>query len=70
MAHEVRTVSTEHAFAMARRAAREEGVSSGLSTGADSGIAFELARRLGPGKRVVAPLVDSGLECPGGELHS
>ena len=52
---EVRTVSTENAIAMARRAAREEGLWSGPSTGANLTVALELARELGPGKRVVTP---------------
>ena len=59
---EVLTISTADAFAMARRAAREEGLWSGPSTGANLSVALELARRLGPGKRVVTPLVDSGLK--------
>ena len=33
---------------MARRAAREEGLWSGPSTGANLTVALELARRLGP----------------------
>ena len=49
---EVITVSTDDAFAMARRAARDEGVFSGPSTGANLVAALELARRLGAGKRV------------------
>ncbi|MEX2613304.1 MAG: cysteine synthase family protein, partial [Gaiellaceae bacterium] len=44
---EVRTVSTDAAFAMARRAATEEGLWSGPSTGANLTIALELARELG-----------------------
>jgi len=67
---EVVTVSTADAGAMARRAAREEGVWSGPSTGANLTVALELARRLGPGKRVVTPLVDSGLKYLGGDLYS
>jgi cysteine synthase A len=67
---EVRTVSTEDAYAMARRAAREEGLWSGPSTGANLTIALELARELGAGKRVVAPLVDSGLKYLAGDLYS
>jgi cysteine synthase A len=67
---EVRPVSTEDAFALARRAALEEGLWSGPSTGASLTVALELARRLGPGKRVVTPLVDSGLKYLGGELYA
>ncbi len=67
---EVMTVSTEDAFAMARRAAHEEGLWSGPSTGANVTVALELAGRLGPGKRVVTPLVDSGLKYLAGDLYT
>jgi cysteine synthase A len=67
---EVVPVWTADAFAMARRAAREEGLWSGPSTGANLACALELARRLGPGKRVVTTLVDSGLKYLGGDLYS
>ncbi len=67
---EVRTVATADAFAMARRATREEGLWSGPSTGANLIVALELARELGNGKRVATPLVDSGLKYLGGDLYS
>jgi cysteine synthase len=66
---EVRTVSTADAFAMARRAAREEGLFSGPSTGANLVVALELARRLGPGKKVATVLVDSGLKYLAGAVY-
>jgi cysteine synthase A len=66
---EIVTVSTEDAFAMARRAAREEGLFSGPSTGANLVAALELARRLGPGKRVATVLVDSGLKYLAGAVY-
>jgi cysteine synthase A len=59
---EVIAVSTDEAIAMARRAAREEGIFSGPSTGANLLAALEIARRLGPGHRVVTIQVDSGLK--------
>jgi cysteine synthase len=66
---EVRSVPQEEAFAMARRAAREEGVWSGPSTGANLVAALAVARELGPGKRVVTAAVDSGLKYLGGALY-
>ncbi len=66
---EVMTVSTADAFSMARRAAREEGLWSGPSTGANLVVALELARRLGLGKRVATPLVDSGLKYLAADLY-
>jgi cysteine synthase A len=67
---EVRTVSTEEAFATARSAARREGVFSGPSTGANLATALELARELGPGKRVATVQVDSGLKYLAGDLYA
>jgi cysteine synthase len=66
---EVRTVSTEDAFEMARRAAREDGIFSGPSTGANLTIALQLARELGEGKRVATVQVDSGLKYLTGHVY-
>ena len=57
---EVIPVSTADAFATARRAAREDGVWSGPSTGANITAALAVARRLGEGARVATIQVDSG----------
>ena len=65
---EVIAVPTADAFAMARRATRTDGVFSGPSTGANLIAALEVARRLGPGHRVVTIQVDSGLKYLNGPL--
>jgi cysteine synthase len=57
------------AFAMAREAARTEGIFSGSSTGANLIAALGLARRLGAGHRVVTVQVDSGLKYLAGSLY-
>ena len=49
-------------FGVARRAAREEGLLIGISSGAILHIALEKAKGLGKGKMVVAVLPDSGLK--------
>jgi cysteine synthase A len=67
---EVIAISTAEAFAVARRAAREDGVWSGPSTGANIAAALTLARRLGKGARVATIQVDSGLKYLAGELYS
>jgi cysteine synthase A len=67
---EVQTVSTADAFVMARRAAVEEGLWSGPSTGANLTVALALAGRLGAGKRVATTLVDSGLKYLAGDLYA
>jgi cysteine synthase A len=67
---EVVAVPEAAAFAMAREAARTEGIFSGPSTGANLVAAAEVARRLGPGHRVVTVQVDSGLKYLAGGLHA
>jgi cysteine synthase A len=59
---EILSVGTDEAEAMARRLAREEGLFAGTSSGANVVAAIEVARRLGPGARVVTLMVDSGLK--------
>jgi len=67
---EIIAVSTDDAFAMARRAAREDGIWSGPSTGANIAAALAVAQRLGEGARVATIQVDSGLKYLAGELYS
>jgi cysteine synthase A len=67
---EVIAVAEADAFAEARRAARRDGIFSGPSTGANLLAAAQLARRLGPGHRVVTVQVDSGLKYLAGSLYA
>jgi cysteine synthase A len=67
---EVMVIPQAEAFEAARQAARAEGVFSGPSTGANIAAAIAIARRLGPGHRVVTIQVDSGLKYLAGELYS
>jgi cysteine synthase A len=66
---EVIAVPTATAFDMARQAARQEGLFSGPSTGANVVAALDVARRLGPGRRVVTIQVDSGLKYLTGDVY-
>ncbi|WP_293909659.1 cysteine synthase A [Deinococcus sp.] len=50
----------EDAYPLARRLAREEGLFVGMSSGGIVWAALELARTLGPGKRVATIACDSG----------
>ncbi|GAA4013025.1 cysteine synthase A [Deinococcus rubellus] len=57
---EVIQVWEEDAYPLARRLAREEGLFVGMSSGGIVWAALELARRLGPGKRIATIACDSG----------
>lgn len=59
---EVIPVSTAEGEAMARRLAREEGLFTGTSSGANVVAAIRLGRRLGPDATIATLLVDSGLK--------
>ena len=53
-------VRDEDAFEMTDRLTREEGLLVGISSGANVWAAIQVARELGPGKRVVTMLCDTG----------
>jgi cysteine synthase len=55
----VSMVSDEDAFAMVKRLAAEEGLVAGSSAGAAVHAAAQLARDLGPGKRIATIIPDS-----------
>ena len=57
---EIVTVEDLDAYHMARRLAKEEGILSGISAGAAVWAALKTAEKLGPGKRVVVILPDTG----------
>jgi cysteine synthase A len=67
---EVIAIGEADAFSEARRAARHDGIFSGPSTGANLLAAAQLARRLGPGHRVITVQVDSGLKYLAGSLYA
>ncbi|ANB58609.1 cysteine synthase A [Anoxybacillus sp. B7M1] len=57
---EVIAVKTEEAFEAARRAAREEGILGGISSGAAIHAALKVAKQLGKGKKVLAIVPSNG----------
>jgi cysteine synthase A len=58
--HEVRAIDDDDAYRMTKRLAREEGLLVGISSGANVCAALAVARELGPGRRVVTVLCDTG----------
>jgi cysteine synthase A len=66
---EARAIDEEAGRAMARRAAKEEGVFAGTSTGLNLVAALDVARELGPGKTVATVAVDTGLKYLAGDLY-
>ncbi|MGD6804880.1 cysteine synthase A [Rossellomorea vietnamensis] len=57
---EVITVQNEEAFDFARRAAKEEGILGGISSGAAISAALKVAKQLGKGKKVLAVIPSNG----------
>ncbi|GHI00850.1 cysteine synthase A [Neobacillus kokaensis] len=57
---EVIQVGTEEAFEASRRAAREEGILGGISSGAAIHAALKVAKELGKGRKVLAIIPDNG----------
>ncbi|MEX0301115.1 MAG: PLP-dependent cysteine synthase family protein [Leisingera sp.] len=58
---EVVPVKDADAFAAARKLAQQEGLLGGITSGANIWAALQRARALGPGKRVVTVVIDTGL---------
>ncbi len=54
------TVTNEDAFKTAERLALEEGILAGISAGANTWAAIQVAKKLGKGKRVVVIIPDTG----------
>ena len=67
---DARAIDEEEARDMARRLAREEGIFAGTSTGLNVVAALQLARELGPGRRIATVAVDTGLKYLAGDLFT
>lgn len=57
---EIIQVTNDDAFAIAKELALQEGLLVGISSGAITWAAMQLARRLGPGKTIVSIICDTG----------
>ena len=69
LADDVMAVSDEDAYATARKLARMEGIFGGTTSGANVWAAIQRARIIGPGKKIVTVIVDSGLKYLQGDLY-
>ncbi len=65
---EIVAVTDEDSYRTARRLAVEEGLFAGITSGSNVWAALERAKVLGPGRRVVTILCDSGLKYLQGDL--
>ncbi|GAB4334431.1 MAG: cysteine synthase A [Calditrichia bacterium] len=66
---EVISIRDEDAYRTARELARKEGIFGGITSGANVWAALQRARQLGPGKKVVTVIIDSGLKYLNGDLY-
>jgi cysteine synthase A len=62
-------VKNEDAFNSARQMAMKEGIFGGITSGANVWAAIQRAREIGPGKKIVTIVVDSGLKYLAGDLY-
>jgi len=69
LADEVIAVKDEDAQETARKLARMEGIFGGTTSGANVWAAIQRARIIGPGKKIVTVVVDSGLKYLKGDLY-
>ena len=70
LADEVMAVSDTDAQETARKLAKMEGIFGGTTSGANVWAAIQRARDIGPGKRIVTVVNDSGLKYLNGDLYT
>lgn len=68
LADEIMQVSDKDAFDTARELARMEGIFGGITSGANVWAALKRGKIIGPGKKIVTIIVDSGLKYLDGDL--
>ena len=59
----------EDAFSTARDLAIQEGIFGGITSGANVWAALQRAREIGPGKKIVTVIIDSGLKYLNSDLY-
>ena len=63
-------VKDEDAYETANALAQREGILGGVTSGANVWAALQRARDLGPGKKIVTVIIDSGLRYLNGDLYN
>ena len=69
LADEIIAVSDDDAVSTARKLAKLEGIFGGTTSGAHVWAAIQRARIIGPGKKIVTVICDSGLKYLNGDLY-
>jgi cysteine synthase A len=69
LADEIIAVKDEDAYETARQLAKMEGILGGTTSGANVWAAIQRARIIGPGKKIVTVICDSGLKYLNGDLY-
>lgn len=69
LADEIMAVSDKDAYETARKLARMEGIFGGTTSGANVWAAIQRARIIGPEKKIVTIICDSGLKYLDGDLY-
>jgi cysteine synthase A len=69
LADEIIPVSDEDAYETARKLAVTEGIFGGITSGANVWAALQRSRIIGPGKKIVTVICDSGLKYLDGDLY-
>lgn len=69
LADDIMAVKDEDAHDTARKLAKKEGIFGGITSGANVWAAIQRAKELGPGKRIVTVICDSGLKYMHGDLY-
>ena len=66
---DVMSIKDEDAYETARNLARLEGIWGGYTSGANVWAALQRAKQLGPGKKIVTVIIDSGWRYLNGDLY-
>ncbi|UZR96878.1 PLP-dependent cysteine synthase family protein [Chondrinema litorale] len=63
------SVKDEDSYFTANELARKEGIFGGITSGANVWAALQRAKKIGPGKKIVTVIIDSGLKYLNGDLY-